>query len=259
MALGDLYERHNRWTEAQAQFQSAITIAPREPKPRSALAALYLKQGDHAAAEKVFTDARQQVPDDPAIYRLLGDYYMLQSNLNQALSEFGTLSARFQKDLPVRKTYIQLLILNHRLDEAAQLNDGILAGAPQDPESLILRGQIQIQQNHLDDSILTLRQASRLDPASAMGHYQLGVAFQKKGQPQQAEAEWHTAVRLRPNLQQAWSALGTNAAQQADWRSLEAIATQLRKISPGSPEGYLFHSTAKFNEGDATAAEEDFK
>jgi cytochrome c-type biogenesis protein CcmH/NrfG len=91
----------------------------------------------------------------------------------------------------------------------------------------------------LDESILTLRQALRLDPASAMGHYQLGVALQKEGQPQQAEAEWHAAVRLRPNLQQAWSALGTNAAQQTDWRSLEAIATQLRKISPASPEGYL--------------------
>jgi cellulose synthase operon protein C len=259
MALGDLYERHNRWTDAQAQFQSAISVAPRDPQPRSALAALYLKQGDHAAAEKVFTDARQQVHDDPAIYRLLGDYYMSQGNLNQALSEFGTLSTRYQKDLPARKTYIQLLILNHRVDEAAQLNDSILAGAPQDPESLILRGQIQIQQNHLDESILTLRQALRFDPASAMGHYQLGVAFQKKGQPQQAEGEWHAAVRIRPNLQQAWSALGTNAAQQADWRSLEAIATQLRKISPGSPEGYLFHATAKFNEGDATAAEEDFK
>jgi cytochrome c-type biogenesis protein CcmH/NrfG len=159
----------------------------------------------------------------------------------------------------VRKTYIQLLILSHRVDEATQLNDGILAGAPKDPESLILRGQIQIQQNHLGESILTLRQALRLDPANAMGHYQLGGAFQTKGQPQQAEGEWHASVRLRPNLQQARSALGTNAAQQADWRSLEAIATQLRKISPGSPEGYLFHATARFNECDATAAEEDFK
>jgi tetratricopeptide (TPR) repeat protein len=35
MALGDLYERHNRWTDAQAQFRSAITAAPptRSPVP----------------------------------------------------------------------------------------------------------------------------------------------------------------------------------------------------------------------------------
>jgi Flp pilus assembly protein TadD len=259
MALGYLYERHNRWTDAQAQFQSAITVAPSDPQPRSALAALHLRQGDPAAAEKVFTDAKQQVPNDPAIYRLLGDYYMSRGNFNQALSEFGALSARYQKDLPIRKTYIQLLILNHRVDEATQLNNDILAGAPQDSESLILRGQIQIRQNHLDESILTLRQALRFDPSSAMDHYHLGVAFQNKGQPQQAAAEWHAAVRLRPDLQQPWFALGTSAAKQSDWPALDAIATQIRKIAPGSPEGYLFHATAKFNEGDATAAEDDFK
>jgi len=259
MALGSLYARHSRWPEAQAQFQSAITLAPADPQPRSALAALYLKQGDTSAAEKVFTDAKQQVPDNPAIYRLLGDYYMAQGNLTAALAEFGALSTRYQKDLQVRKTYIQLLILNHRTDDASQLNDAILAGAPQDVESLILRGQIQIQQNHFDESILTLRQALKLDPASAMGHYQLGVAFQKKGETQQAEAEWYTAVRIRPDLQEAWSALGTSAAQRADWGSLESIAAQLRKIAPGSAEGYLFHATARFNQGDALAAEDDFK
>jgi tetratricopeptide (TPR) repeat protein len=259
LALGNLYERRNRWADARAEFQAAIALVPKDPQPRSSLAVLYLKQGDQSAAEKVFADAKQQVPDDPAIYRLLGDYYMSQGNFSAALSEFGALSTRYQKDLPVRKTYVQLLILNHRTDEATQLNDAILAAAPNDPESLILRGQIQIQQNHLDDSILTLRQALSFDSNNAMGHYQLGVAFQKKGQPEQADGEWHTAVRLRPDLQQAWSALGTSAAQRSDWRSLEPIADQVRKIAPSSPDGYLFHATAMFNQGDAVAAEADFK
>jgi tetratricopeptide (TPR) repeat protein len=258
MALGTLYARRSRWADAQAQFQSAINLAPSDPQARSALAALYLKQGDTSAAEQVFTDARQQVPDDPAIYRLLGDYYMTQGNSAAALNEFGALSTRYQKDLQVRKTYIQLLIINHRLDDAVQLNDAILASTPQDAESLILRGQIQIQQNHFEESILTLRQALKLDPGSAMGHYQLGVAFQKLGQIQQAEGEWYTAVRIRPELLDAWSALGTSAAQRSDWGSLESIAAQFRKIAPGSPQAYLFHATAKFNQGDAASAEEDF-
>src|ERR1035438_3151420 len=184
---------------------------------------------------------------------------MSQGNFTAALSEFGALSARYQTDLQVRKTYIQLLILNHRVDEATQLNDAILASNPRDSESLILRGQVQIQQNHVDQAIVTLRQALSYDSASAMGHYHLGVAFQKKGQPEQADGEWHAAARLRPDLQQAWSALGTSAAQRSDWRSLEPIAAQIRKIAPGSPEGYLFHATAMYNQGDAAAAEADFK
>jgi tetratricopeptide (TPR) repeat protein len=259
MALGQLYQRHSRFADAKAEFEAAIALAPADPQPRTALAAIDLQLGDSSSAEKVFADAKQQVPDNPAIYRLLGDYYMLQANFTAALSEFGALSSRYQADLPVRKTYIQLLILNHRADEATQLNDAILATNPRDPESLVLRGQIQIQQNHVDEAILTLRQALSSDSASATGHYQLGVAFQKKGQPEQADGEWHTAVRLRPDLLQAWSALGTSAAQRADWRNLEPIATQILKINPRVPDGYLFHATAMFNQGDATAAENDFK
>jgi tetratricopeptide (TPR) repeat protein len=259
MVLGNLYARHSRWTDAQAQFQAAIAVAPHDPQPRSALSALCLKRGDAAAAEEVLADAKQQIPDDPAIYRLLGDHYMAQGNFTQALSEFGALCTRHQNDLPVCKTYIQLLILNHRIDDADQLNEAILRNAPQDSEALILRGQIQIQRTQFDESINTIRQALKLNPANAMGHYQLGVAFQKKGQTEQADGEWHTAVSLRPDLEQAWSALGTDAAQRADWRALEPIAAQIRTIAPRSPEGYLFHATARFNQGDAAAAENDFR
>ncbi len=55
MALASLYARHSRWKEAAEQFNAAISIAPHDPAPRSALAALYFKQGDTAAAEKMLT------------------------------------------------------------------------------------------------------------------------------------------------------------------------------------------------------------
>jgi tetratricopeptide (TPR) repeat protein len=129
--------------------------------------------------------------------------------------------------------------------------------SPQDSEAFILQGQIQVLQNHFDDGIATFRQALKFAPDNAMGHYQLGVAFQKKGDTGQAESEWHTAVRLRPNLAEAWFALGASAVQRSDWKALEPIGTQLEKIAPNSPHGYLFHATAKFNQGDAVTAEAD--
>jgi cellulose synthase operon protein C len=259
LVLGRLFARQGRWADAVSQFQAAIPLTPHDPQPRTALAAIYWKQGAREAAEKVLSDAKQQVPDDPAIYRLLGDYYMAKGDSAKALSEFGALSVRYPNDTAVRKTYIQLLILNHRLDEASRLNEATLKNGPRDSESLVLRGQIQTQQNHFDDAILTLRQALTADPSNALGHYHLGVAFQRKNQIQEAEGEWHAAVRLRPDLIQAWTALGATAAQRGDWRTLDPIATRLCELAPDAPDGYLFHATAKINLGDSAAAEESLK
>src|SRR5467141_3991991 len=136
LTLANLYERQRRWADAEKELQAAISLTPNSTMPRSALAGLYLAQRQESLAEKVLTDAKQQLSDDPAAYRMLGDYYLRHGENAKALAEFGALSAAHQNDLAVRKTYIQLLILNGRIDEAGQLNGAILKKTPQDAEAL---------------------------------------------------------------------------------------------------------------------------
>src|ERR1700687_1354178 len=161
LTLANLYQRQRRWADAEKVFQAAISLAPKSTMPRIALAGLYLAQGQESLAEKVLADVKQQLSDDPAAYRLLGDYYLTHGENAKALAEFGALSAVHQNDLTVRKTYIQLLILNGRIDEASQLNDAILKKTPQDAEALILKAQIQLQQKKVDESVQSLSQALR--------------------------------------------------------------------------------------------------
>src|SRR6266513_5277629 len=257
LALANLYERQRRWADAEKEFQSATSLTPKSTVPRMGLAGLYDAQVQDSLAEKVLTDSKQQLSDDPAAYRMLGDYYLRHGENAKALAEFGALSAAHQNDPTVRKTYIQLLISNGRIDEANPLNDAILKKTPQDAEALILKGQIQLQQKKVDESIPSLEQALKYAPDDAMGHYQLRSAFQQEGNTQQAKSEWREAVRLRPNFSEAWKALGVNALQNGDWRELEPIADQLKTIAPRAAEGYLYHATARMNQGDASAAEAD--
>jgi tetratricopeptide (TPR) repeat protein len=257
LTLGRFYQQNKRWAEAESEFKAAIQIAPKDVAPRAALAALYFNQGQESQAEKVLTDAKEQLASDPNAYRLLGDSYLGRRQYEKALPEFGALQAKYPNDLAVRKTYVQLLILGNRVEEANKLNQEILKKSPQDPESLVLKGQIEIRQNQTDQAITTLQQATKNAPDNALAHYHLGIAFRQKGSTQQAESEWREAVRLRPGLSEAWVALGTNATARSDWRSLTDISDQLRKSSPNSIEAYLFHATARLNQGDAAGAEAD--
>ncbi len=257
MTLGNFYEQQHRWTDAIAQFQSAIARAPKSPGPRAALATVYLNQGQDSLAEKILVDAKEQLPDDPAAYRMLGDYYLGREENTKALAEFSSLVTQHPKDIQVRKTYIQLLVLNHRIDEASSLDDEVLKKAPQDADALALRGEIQLLQGKVDDSIKTLQSALHIFSDNAFAHYQLGLALQKKGNAQQGETELREAVRLNPSLAEAWRALGEDAIRRGDWPGLHNIAVQLKKIAPRSPEGYLFDATARANQNDAASAEAD--
>jgi tetratricopeptide (TPR) repeat protein len=256
MMLGAFYQQQNRWIEAEREFASALNLAPKDATPRAALAGLYVSQGRDSLAEKILVEAKQQL-DNPAGYRMLGDYYLSRGESTEALKEFAALVAEHRNDFEVRKTYIQLLILNHRIEEAAQLNEEILRKSPRDTEARIFTGEIELQQRKLDQAIQTLQEALKNAPENAIGHYQLGVALGEKGNLNQAENEWRQAVRLRPTLSEAWRALGASAMRRGDWRALEPIGDQLKRIAPRFAEGYLFHATARVNQGDALGAEAD--
>ncbi len=256
MMLGAFYQQQSRWEEAEYEFASALSLAPKDATPRAALAGLYASQGRHSLAEKVLIEAKQQL-DNPAGYRMLGDYYLSRGENAKALTEFAALLGEHRSDFEARKTYIQLLILNHRIEEAAQLNEEILKKSPQDTEARIFTGQIELQQRKLEQAVQTFQVALKNAPENAMGHYQLGLAFQEKGNSNQAESEWREAVRLRPTFSEAWQALGASATRHGDWKALEPIGDQLKRIAPRFADGYLFHATARVNQGDASGAEAD--
>jgi len=257
VTLGAYYERSKRWPEAEREFQAAIQAVPTDPVPRAGLARLYFAQGKVPEAEQVLTDAKNQLSSNPLAYRMLGDSYLTRGLTDKAVTEFGALSAKYHDDLSVRKTYIQLLILNNRLDEATQLDEQILKKSPHDAEALVLRGQIQLRRHNLADAISTLQGALKDSLENATGHYQLGLAFAENGNIAQAETEWREAVRIRPAFHEAWLSLAASAAQRADWRTLEELSDQLKKNAPNVAEGYLYHATARLNQGDATSAEAD--
>src|SRR5882724_4055437 len=257
MYLGALYQTQKRIEDARKQFESAIQAAPKNPSPRTALATLYFAQGQVDQTEKVLADAKAQMPDVPAGYRMLGDFYIARNDSPKALVEFSDLVARHPNDVAVKKTYVQLLLLAHKLTEAGPLNDSILKSAPHDVDALILRGQMQVQQKKGDEAIVTLQEALKYAPENSAGHLQLGFAYQLKGNANQAESEWRKTVQLQPRAAEAWRALAALAAQRRDWHELESIGTQLIKITPNAADGYIIHSTARANQGDVASAEAD--
>ena len=188
---------------------------------------------------------------------MLGDFYFATGDLGKATAEYGALYQEHPKDLDVKKGYVQLLILNHGYDQARKLNDEILKASPNDNDALLYRGQLEVQAGDGNGAIATFQTVIKNDPKNAAAHYQLGVAFQKLGNSDNAEGEWRNALQLRPDMVEAQRSLALLAMRQGDMVTLEQAATQLINLQPASPDGYALRALSDINRKQLQAAEQD--
>ncbi len=245
LALGGFYQAHNRLPEAEQQFRRAIEIDPKTAAPRAVLVRLLMQQGKKDETESFLTQTKNDLPDNPDSYRMLGDFYFALGDLDKALAEYTSLYDENPKDTQVKKNYIQILILKNRLDEAAKLNDEILKASPHDADALVAKGELQLRQNNPAGAVESLQEALRSDSENAFAHYQLGVAFAQQNDAHHSESEWREAVRIRPDLTEAQRALASLEIGRNDSEAVLRTSQQIIATRPYLPDGYILKAIAE--------------
>lgn len=98
-------------------------------------------------------------------------------------------------------------------------------------------GWAQVMDGQIDDGIKSLKNAVGLEPRFCVGHYRLGVAWEKKGDPAGAEQSFTTALSVPDTecdrLQDAWEArcrvrlrLGRAAEARQDCERCQEISAE---------------------------------
>ncbi len=257
LALGGFYQARNRLPEAEQQFRHAIAVAPKDPGPRSALVRLLMQEGKTAEIETFLQQTKKDLPDNSDGYRMLGDFYFHNGDLEKAVDEYTAVYKDHPKDILVKKNYVQLLILKNRLDDAARLNDEVLKANPRDVDALIYRGQIMLRRTQNSAAVDAFQNALRDDPDNAVAHYQLGVAYDQQHDESRAESKWREAVRLRADLTDAQRALAALEIRRGDVDALLRTAQQIITAQPYAPDGYLFKGVADLARQNYSDAQHD--
>ncbi len=258
-AVATFYQQQARWAEAERALRQAIAAEPRNRTARVQLAGLFLRRNQKAQAEQVVMEAKKDFGAGSEGYRMLGDFYFNFGELDKAFAEYETLFRQHPDDLLVKKNYIQLLLIRNRIDDAAKLNDEILEANPKDTEGLTAQGQILNRRGKPADAIRSLEAALKNEPDNPQARYNLGIAFRLTGNIGQAQKEWREAVRLRPQMSDAYRQLASVAQQSGDAESMREIGDNLIQSSPWSAEGYILRATAAIIDQNNTRAEADLK
>src|SRR6266853_2131890 len=256
VSLGNFYQTRGRFPEAEQAFRRAIDTAGDDPSPRLSLAALYMAENKPGPAEEFLRQSKKDFPNNSVGYRMLGDFYFANNQLDKATAEYAVLYQDHAKDMVVKKNYIQLLILKDRLDDARKLNDEVVKAKADDPDAQVYKGEIELRSGKASDAVNTLQAVLKNDPDNAVAHYQQGLAFDQLGNTNRAEAEWRDAVRLRPDIVEAHRALAGVAIHRNDPGGLAQEADQIIAFQPAAPDGYLLRAVAEIIRKQYSTADE---
>jgi tetratricopeptide (TPR) repeat protein len=93
--LGDIYEQLERYDDAQAEYQKALSLAPSDPAAMLGLASAYLSNYNPKGAMTLAQNALSRTPDDPELNLIMG-----QALLNQR--EYAEAEPYLQKSLSAK-------------------------------------------------------------------------------------------------------------------------------------------------------------
>lgn len=235
---------------ALAAANAAVEKAPTDARSLVVAARAYAGNKDYASAEGMLKRAIDADPSMLEAYSMLGQLYVVDKRLDEALREFDRLSA-LQPKAVGPKTVVAVLhhmagrradakqayeavlrvdstavVANNNLawmkvedgenlDLALQMAQAAKARAPQSPEVSDTLGLIYFKRGLFSFSAAAYEDAVKYDPRNPEHHYHLGLAQAKNNQPDKARESFAAALKLNPSFAGAADAKAQLAALPA--------------------------------------------
>ncbi len=144
-------------------------------------------------------------------------------------------------------------LLANRPDMAVRQAEAILEAVPTHPQALLILGAGNRRTGNIAAAAATLRPLARSQPSAANVHLEWGLTQAELGDPAGAIASLSHAVRLKPDLAQAWRALGDAHTLAGDAQA--ADAAYARHIRAGAQDPALMQGAAALCDNDLPLAE----
>jgi Flp pilus assembly protein TadD len=195
-SLGYVQYYQGKNERAEASFRRAIELDGTYPVPRSNLGVLLLNQGDLRQAIEHFQEAVKLDPASGSTYFNLANAY-LEVGDREAASETYRLVIELDPDQrEAQANWASLELEAGRVDPAQEMFTQILAANPKHALARRGLGVIEFLRENPAQALEELRMAAELDPYDPVTRFYTGLALEKLGKLQEAEAEFERAVFL---------------------------------------------------------------
>jgi tetratricopeptide (TPR) repeat protein len=243
LALGHVLEA-SKPTEALPAYRRAAELQPRDPEPHLSAASLLEKQHQFAEAEHEY---RQVLAVDPkSADALIGisNIYMRGARLLEAADTLRQLVAVRPDYAPGHFQLGRVLAADQKYaDATAELQAGLKLAAEDRPAQKDL-ADVYLASGKYDLALPLYQRLLAGSPDDPLLHQTLGRAYMKKGDFAEAEKEFLTALKLKPDFGDAYWDLANAASENKNYqRTIQALDLRA-KFLPESPGSYFLRATA---------------
>jgi arylsulfatase A-like enzyme/lipopolysaccharide biosynthesis regulator YciM len=221
--LGNLHTKAKRYDEAVQAYQQALKLDSEHQGAAFSLALAYKQMGRLADAQAGFERAGVLDPKSGKADWQMADILMQRGDYAHAAA------------------ILETALRDKKVDR---------------PSFLIKLAEADIEQRRYDEAERSLREAISARPDAPMGHYDIGLVAEARGDLNRATAEYELECRRQNPSYRASFNLAKLLSKAG--RSQEAVA-HFRNAVAANPQfgtGYLYLAKALLDVGDLTASEE---
>jgi Flp pilus assembly protein TadD len=223
-----------KFPDALKRIDAQRAITPKNSMLEVLAARTHLANNrDFASAEAALRKAIEYDSTNLNAYGMLGQIYLTQKKMDQAIGEFDAMTRQQPKNVAAhtmigmilqtqgknaeaQKKYEQILTIDSRspvaannlawiyaeagtnLDQALQLAQTAHAALPDQPEVNDTLGFVYLKKDLATLAVPPLRVSVEKDPKNPTYHYRLGLAYSKTGDDVGARRELEAALKLDP-------------------------------------------------------------
>jgi len=244
LALAGLYLRKQDPAAAEREFREAVAREPNSVESHMAMGNFLVSRRDLPAAEGEFRAAADLAPmGSPARVRL-ADFYLLMRRPEDARRVLKQSTEKAPDSLPAWRLLAQLDFAEGKLADAVKSLDVVLKKNPSDVDGHLLRGRVYLAQNDTTNAIQEFQAVLKSEPRMPAAHYQLAVAYLRTGNIQQAKSELREVLNAAPTSVDATILLAQLNIQSGAVQPAVEDLERVLKLQPQAGGAYLLLGSA---------------
>jgi tetratricopeptide (TPR) repeat protein len=244
LSLADVLET-SKPDEAIKAYQQAAMLMPKDPEPHLAAGALLGKANRFADAEQEFKQALAIDPGSSEALIGLANIYTRGNRFLDAQPILEKIVALHPADVQARLQLSRVLVLMGKNDEAVAAAQAAGKLDPGNPKIQRELADLYMSAKKYDQAEAAYRSllAAKADGPAQL-HHLLGIALLKQRKFPEAEQECLAAVKLKPDLGEAYGDLAVAAIENKDYPLAIKAADARAKFLPEIPISYFLRASS---------------